>query len=885
MGWLLALAVSTAAAQDEAADELQRFVGRMEVFNRMFPQEKVYLHFDNTGYFRGETMWFKAYVLRADNNHLTDMSRVLYVELLAPTGDVVETRKLRIENGQAQGSFRLDKLLGSGYYEVRAYTRYMMNWDGEAVSFSRVFPIFNAPKHEGDYSKPVIDQLNYRMRLPDNREGADEKLQRLNVRFYPEGGHLVAGLTTRVAFEVTDKEGAPTDTEGWLMAGEERLATVKTLREGRGTLECTPQTGQELTLLMGGRRFPLPAAEPQGCAMRVATEDDRVVVGVQASADWQGQPLGLALICGGNVDAFTSLTASGKRLMLGFSREEMSQGVNQLVLFSRDGTILAERMVFVYPQQGVDSIRISGTDSQPGPDGKLTLTAQARPKTTFSVAIRDYDTEVNGNTQDVATWLLLSSDLKGYISHPEYYLESDDDAHRQAADLLMMVQGWRRYDPRQMMTAQTLERQQPLEDGLYLYGKVSPTKKKQTVGGLSLKAVLYNRHGESQMGRTRTKADGSYAFNLPDCEGEWSLLLDTQQKDKKPEKLFVSIDRHFSPQARRLSHDETQPVPISQLPRRMAASQATDDDADVTEREHVLRNVTVKGRQRYKGARDAWENEGRGAYKASLYYNCDLAADAYGDHGEETPSILEWLKERNSFFDGDTEEINDKVGWHIDADNQIKEDLLRSSIHTDDSTTVKASLNGLYMGYPMEVPYYSKHMVHGSGLSYKNRPIVWILNNLFYAITQCPYSVTPVNLEHVTAFTVEQMPVDLAQYKSVYISEDNDIWTRYIMHSQLTGYSPVTVFLYTHHEKLQSTKGVRRTHFEGYTPTETYEMPGYVKLPPATDFRRTLYWNPSVSTDSRGQATISFYSSPACRNLIVSAEGVTPDGTAAVISK
>ena len=67
------------AAEDVGIREM---VNRINLFNRYLPQEKVYLHFDNTAYFMGEKMWFKAYVLRSDNHHATDVSRVLYVELL-----------------------------------------------------------------------------------------------------------------------------------------------------------------------------------------------------------------------------------------------------------------------------------------------------------------------------------------------------------------------------------------------------------------------------------------------------------------------------------------------------------------------------------------------------------------------------------------------------------------------------------------------------------------------------------------------------------------------------------------------------------------------------------------------------------------------------------
>ena len=130
-------AVPVAAGNSAALDSLRRFVGCIESFNRLFPQEKAYLHFDNTGYFRGETMWFSAYVVRTDRSALTDMSSVLYVELLDPTGEVVDTRKVRLENGRGSGSFKLDNLLTSGFYEVRAYTRYMLNWDSAWAFFAR----------------------------------------------------------------------------------------------------------------------------------------------------------------------------------------------------------------------------------------------------------------------------------------------------------------------------------------------------------------------------------------------------------------------------------------------------------------------------------------------------------------------------------------------------------------------------------------------------------------------------------------------------------------------------------------------------------------------------------------------------------------------------
>jgi hypothetical protein len=148
-------------------DDLMSHVNNVHEFNLSFPQEKVYLQFDNTSYFQGETIWFKAFVVNAST--LTRAkSTVLYVDLLSPTGVLLDQQKLKIAAGQADGCFHLyDKsteqareLRGvlpypSGYYEIRAYTQNMLNFN-ESIIFSRVLPVFQEPVVPGYYSNPVL---------------------------------------------------------------------------------------------------------------------------------------------------------------------------------------------------------------------------------------------------------------------------------------------------------------------------------------------------------------------------------------------------------------------------------------------------------------------------------------------------------------------------------------------------------------------------------------------------------------------------------------------------------------------------------------------------------------------------------------------------------
>lgn len=94
----------------------RRAVEAANRFNARYPQEKVYLHLDNTAYYLNEILWWKAYLFRTDNDSLGSLSRVLYVELVDPSGEVVETEKSLVEDGQTNGQFLLSRYTRSGFY-------------------------------------------------------------------------------------------------------------------------------------------------------------------------------------------------------------------------------------------------------------------------------------------------------------------------------------------------------------------------------------------------------------------------------------------------------------------------------------------------------------------------------------------------------------------------------------------------------------------------------------------------------------------------------------------------------------------------------------------------------------------------------------------------
>ena len=724
---------TTAGDTISVTRRLHSFMRNITTFNSLFPQEKVYLHLDNTGYFIGETIWFKAYVLRTDRETATDISRVLYVELVQPGGEVLKTCKLRIENGQADGCFKLDDAyLLSGFYEIRAYTRYMTNWDHRGI-FSAVLPVFKKPEREGDYSRKQIDRLNYYRELPDYREQDSTQTGSggVHIGFYPEGGKAVCGLPCRMAFRITDN-GLPTDTVAYLMNEEGTVEdTVTTEREGRGLFSYTPDGSARYLCLSprSGRkaeRFRLPDAEAEGCVMSVDAISHPDTIGVRILSLTK-DTLGLTLMHSGKI-IYGDVTevSPGSGLTLAFPRRMLPGGVSQFTLFDRKGEILSERLVFVRPDpQPADTIRIAPLTTTLYPCCPVRLTVTALPQTTFSFSATDVASATGGRSMNPQAWLMLASEIGGYVHRPEFYFESDDTEHRRAADLLMMVQGWRRYDWRTMSGNATFKVEQPVEDRLYLFGRLNRKWRWNPVDGVKLSAYLYNSQGASLTGHTVTDSTGFYAFSLPDIYGEWNMMLKTQ-KGGKNKSYYMAINRHFSPPLRSVTAEETVQTPPTEANLTIRRDSTGLSDTPLLPSRDIIAmpEVQVKEKRPFENARAAWENEISGAHVSYVHYDCDKESDRMADRGEEIPAFEDWLDEKNPFFSYDWGIRGDRQWWYkgrpvhwVLNNNSSNADMFPvfldevKSIHICDDLTTWRKYGGkeLYGITPVTVFLYTHH--------------------------------------------------------------------------------------------------------------------------------------------------------------------------------
>ena len=838
---------------DSELNNLSPLIQALQDFSNNIPHEKVYLHFDNTSYYQSDPIWFKCYVTSAQHQ-LSDLSKTLYVELLNPGGEIVDQRILKIENGQCHGNFTLEHLpFYSGFYEVRAYTKYMLNF-GDDIIFSRLLPVFDKPKEESNFEeKNMLKYTRWGIRNYPMKREPPEREKKVNLRFFPEGGNLVQGVASRVAFEATDEAGNPIDVTGVVTDGaKQELCQFSGFHEGRGVFTYAPGVSSrndvaEVEYSGKKYRFDLPSRLPQGVVMEVdnLTYPDSIVITLRKNSATPPGILGIAVMNGGRLqNAYLARIEEDENYFL-IDKTLLSSGVSQIVLFNSKGEILCDRLIFTNLNQLLTGelidvkAKTGKTSYHPHElvDMELWIAdREANPvQTTFSLSVRDGENEVESN-HNILTDLLLMSEIRGYVRNPAYYFEKGDDP---ALDVLLMVQGWRRYSWKQMAGVESFEMKYLPEQGIETHGNVVSFVRQKPQPDVDVSMMLIKKGDENENGGSFletfvTDEKGSFSF-MSDVSGRWSMILTVSEKGKKKDHRIL-LDRVFSPEPKRYRYADMQ-VSIAKKSEENKDDDETSDDLEddsesflkayrdsiaklgINEKVHQIDEVTIKGK-RNSTERDILRNR----TTSVTFYDVPAEMDNFFDQGKYIgEDIHEFMRNMNEQF-----KIRRYEGEEI--------------------------------------------------LEYKQK---WPL----FVINYKPVDFSDPDAKEFEYFKYKAIRVNAI--RSIYINETLTAMCQYVILPPLEKcidliqeYSCV-VFIETWPEgkiPAEGAKGVRKTWLEGYSAVKEFYSPDYSTLPPVPDYRCTLYWNPSVTTGENGKANIKFYNNSRCTNFSISAETVTEEG-------
>lgn len=548
LGLLLTLGAATHAAAQTTPDSLGGLASRFSHYQKAALPEKLFLHLDRPLYTTGETMWFKAYAVDGTHAQPLKLSKVAYVEVLDHDNRAVLQAKVPLKDAIGQGAFTLPATLASGTYTVRAYTNWMKNFGPDAYFHSSV---------------TILNMLTASGAVANKDSTAYE------VQFFPEGGNLVQGLASKVAFKVTNRAGKGVAAEGRLLNQSGAvMASFKTLTAGMGSFSFTPEAGQTYTAVVTpGKapaiRRPLPRVFEQGYVLHLEASNSDALTFTVSSTKAQSETLYLLGHARQQVAVAARTQTTNGRASFTVSKKQLLDGISHFTLFDANRTPLCERLYFQLPTSKLaiaarpDKAQYASRDKVSVQVATTGLNAQPLGAN-LSMAVYRLDSLTSAPAADINSYLWLTSDLRGRIENPAYYFSIEPTAAA-AADNLMLTQGWSRFRWEKILTdsVATFEHLPELNAPLLRARLASPDSKRPAGGVIAYLSVPSRI---IKLNNARTDATGLAQFELDNFYGAQDVVLQTN-----PRQDSISRFEILSPFASQFSGFRT--APFAPLPR------------------------------------------------------------------------------------------------------------------------------------------------------------------------------------------------------------------------------------------------------------------------------------------------------------------------------
>jgi hypothetical protein len=566
LGILVVLCMVLLGFNYKSDDPITKIISQLTKWKINRPQEKIHLHLDKSIYSTTEDIWFKAYIVNAEKLQLSAMSSVINVELIDEFDSIKKTIKLPIAYGLATGDFELSEMLKSGNYRIRAYTNQMRNADTHYF-FEKKLTIIN-PANTDAIGKNI--SINKRKSLASAKNNVTTS--EIDLQLFPEGGYLINGLKSKMAFKANDKNGIGLDIKGVI---KDELNTevghFASMHNGMGQFLFTPASGKKYTAvvtLANGKELTtaLPAALERGIQMNLfEMSKDSVGLSIQygnlLSTDKNKDIYVVAQQQGKIYFAAKTLTTDTS-FVTSIAKNTFPAGIVQFTMFSSTGLPLSERIIFI---QNNKPIKVSvETDKQ---------IYATREKVNISLSLFNVeDKPVNGNfsiavvedkrTVDdldevsILSNLLLTSDLKGYVEKPNYYFTSNTSQTRAHLDLLMLTQGYRRFEWKKILDNQLSETIPPVENGLSVSGYLKTANKKP----LKNTAVsLFAKGSPIVFLDTLTNNEGKFTFDNLNFQDSTSFIIQALD-GKNSNKAKIELQKELIPTVTSTDTDYNEPA-------------------------------------------------------------------------------------------------------------------------------------------------------------------------------------------------------------------------------------------------------------------------------------------------------------------------------------
>ena len=470
-----------------------------------YPQEKAHLHFDKGIYYKGETVWYKAYIIAGLD--LTDCSKNFYVDWFDDKGTLLRHTMTPMFAASARGQFAIPPDYKGKFVHVKAYTQWMLNFD-TAFVFNKDIKVDQVPG-EKPIGKLDPSKKASKAEKAEGVAATPPKTHTATLQFFPEGGNLLNGVANRVAFLINNEFGLPVGAVGAIKNNKgEFIDSFATEHDGMGSFNVQPDSTQPITVTW---------VDDYG-----TTHNSTLPIGLQLGASLQAEPTRSKTLFYVNRTKMASENLSTMYVIATMHQHEiykskinlstrfaatgeiptadLPSGVLQITLFDANYAPIAERVVFVNNYKFLFTPQIRVT--QKGLDKRAMNTIEIEVDdsilSNMSVAVTDANLLTDAG-YNIVSDLLLSGDVKGTVNNAAYYFASKEDSVFRHLDLVMLTHGWRRFNWKAVVNGKLPTIINPKEtDYMLLKGTIFGNLNKSSMQNQSIFCIMRGKDSSKQ---------------------------------------------------------------------------------------------------------------------------------------------------------------------------------------------------------------------------------------------------------------------------------------------------------------------------------------------------------------------------------------------------
>jgi len=456
---LLILLLLTQAAVFAQETTLQTVRASIDNYSKNYPKEKIYVQFDKPAYGAGETIWFKGYILKAFEP--SDLSKNFYIDFTDSVGNVLMHGVYPAEISSGAGSFDVPTWYKGKNIHVRAYTKWMLNFD-TAFLYNKDIRIIKT-QSLGSYNRAVV-----------------KPAQVAAIQFFPESGDCVTGLKTKIAFKAIYQTGIPATVRGIIVNSKGvKIDTIASVHDGMGFFYLEAQPGETYTAKWKddqkvAYQTPLPAIKTDGASLEIRPGKEKTGFIIRRSDNAGGNLKQLHIVATMQQQVVYMATVKlDETSVIGGSMpvSQLPSGVVQATLFDSNWAPVAERIFFVNNDDYHFDPEVGFAALGTGKRGRnvLVISVPDSIESNLSVSVTDAGLGVD-SSDDIVSRMVLTGDLKGRVYHPSYYFSNTSDSVSQHLDLVMLTNGWRRFKWDEVLANKKQEIKYPRDTAFLTFG-------------------------------------------------------------------------------------------------------------------------------------------------------------------------------------------------------------------------------------------------------------------------------------------------------------------------------------------------------------------------------------------------------------------------------